>query len=172
MKKIIIVLVAIIAIVFIASRFITISSDVKSNSTSSSTESNGKLQDSQFQKEYLSKPGLTVVNIWATWCKPCIEEMPLLDKIKSENEDVNFVFLSIDEDENKLKVYLSKHAINDITFQNKEYVTSIREFLGGKSLLGLNAIPETYILKDGKVVDKIVGGIDYNELTTKLKSLK
>ncbi|MEG0926809.1 MULTISPECIES: TlpA family protein disulfide reductase [Chryseobacterium] len=128
------------------------------------------IQDSPFQKEYLNKGGITVVNVWATWCKPCLQEMPVFQKIITENRNVKFVFLSLDEDPEKLKTYLSKHTINDITFQNKGYIEAIKEFLGGDGILGYNVIPQTFIIKDGKVVDKNLGGIEYQSFTDKLKS--
>ena len=45
-------------------------------------------------------------------------------------------------------------------------------FLGGNGLLGYSAIPLTFIIKDGKVIDKNVGSIDYTEFTTQLKELQ
>lgn len=49
---------------------------------------------------------------------------------------------------------------------------AIKTFLGGNGLLGYSAIPLTFIIKDGKVIDKNVGSIDYIEFTTQLKRLQ
>lgn len=157
MKKIILILVILIGVVYISSKFINFSG-------------NDEIKDSPFQKEYLDKNGIVVVNIWATWCKPCLSEMPLFEKLISENRDVKFVFISIDEDQQKLKEYLSKNKINDITFSNKNYIKPIRSFLGSGDIV--EVIPETFIIKNGKVVDKSVGGIEYQEFKDKLQSFK
>lgn len=56
--------------------------------------------------------GWTWVNLWASWCGPCIKEMPLLDRwgktLKSEGIPVAFEFWSIDESEDDLKGALNR----------------------------------------------------------------
>ncbi|MDR9417667.1 TlpA family protein disulfide reductase [Gracilimonas sp.] len=52
------------------------------------------------------------VALWATWCIPCIEKKPQLDSLKAayrHNQDVAFVDLSIDEEEEKWRTFLEKH---------------------------------------------------------------
>lgn len=55
----------------------------------------------------------TWVNLWATWCKPCIREMPLLGRIRAtlavEKRPLDLVFISLDEDAAKLAAYLAAH---------------------------------------------------------------
>lgn len=166
MKKIILIVVILIGAIYVGSKFINFSGGHEKKST----VANSEIKDSPFQKEYLDKSGVVVVNVWATWCKPCLSEMPLFEKLIAENNDVKFVFISIDEDEQKLKEYLSENKINDITFANKNYIKSIRSFLGSGGVL--EVIPETFIIKNGKVVDKSVGGIEYQEFKNKLQSFK
>jgi thiol-disulfide isomerase/thioredoxin len=49
--------------------------------------------------------GLFVINFWATWCKPCMEEMPLFAKADSMyNSRVNFIFVSFDYAEDSASV--------------------------------------------------------------------
>lgn len=53
------------------------------------------------------------VNVWATWCKPCIEEMPRLAKWQSDlardGHKVKGVFLSIDESDDEVSAFRAKH---------------------------------------------------------------
>lgn len=56
---------------------------------------------------------LHVVNFWATWCKPCIEEMPYFFKLSKEN-DINLVLVSLDlpaMKDTQLKPFLEKNNI-------------------------------------------------------------
>lgn len=59
---------------------------------------------------------LYVVNFWATWCPPCVTEMPYFDKLSEEYEDkgVKFILISLDfpsQIESKLIPFLEKNRI-------------------------------------------------------------
>lgn len=158
------------AFIFLGLKFVTISNE---NYIAPHTpKSFGKIEDSPFQKEYLNKGGIIIVNVWATWCEPCVQEMPVFKKLIKENPDKKFIFLSIDENTESLKSFVAENKINDITLQNIKYIEAIKNFLGGNGILGYTAIPLTFIIKDGKVIDKSVGSIDYTELSNKLKTLQ
>jgi thiol-disulfide isomerase/thioredoxin len=133
-------------------------------------------ENSDFSKNYLQKDQITVVNLWATWCKPCVEEMPNFKQLQKENPDIDFVFLSIDTDSAKLQNFLQKNPeIRDITFENRDYRKSIRNFLEGRdlnSLIKTDIVPVTYFIKGGRVEKKLEGSVDYTEVKTILESLK
>jgi thiol-disulfide isomerase/thioredoxin len=62
----------------------------------------------------LSKPGVwTWLNIWATWCKPCIEEMPRIakwrDKLRSNGKEVNLQFVSLDDNDADVAAFAKLH---------------------------------------------------------------
>ena len=124
---------------------------------------NSDLEKSKFAKKYLLSDSLVVLNLWATWCKPCIEEMPEFKQLAANNKDTKFIFLSVDKDKEKLKEFLTKHRIADITFENADYRRAIQNFLEGRStesLITTEIVPITYILKKGVVVHKETGGIN------------
>lgn len=54
------------------------------------------------------------VNVWATWCRPCVEEMPLLqrwrDQLRSDGAEVELVFLSADRDDETVAAFRQEHA--------------------------------------------------------------
>lgn len=41
---------------------------------------------------------IKVINFWATWCAPCVKEMPLFEKLGMERQDVKITFVSMDLD--------------------------------------------------------------------------
>ncbi|GGG61849.1 TlpA family protein disulfide reductase [Epilithonimonas arachidiradicis] len=141
-------------------------------------EKNNKydIQSSLFYKDYLKSDKLVVVNLWATWCQPCIQEMPMFLKLRKEYPDVAFVTLSIDKDSDKLKNYLEKNKeMPDITFENSDYRKAIRNFLEKrdlKSLYYIDIVPVTYFIKNGKVLKKIEGSSEREELITNINTLK
>jgi len=63
---------------------------------------------SQLQELIQSKTDhIKVINFWATWCAPCVKEMPLFEKLGQERADVKITFVSmdLDLDPNPEKVY-------------------------------------------------------------------
>ena len=49
------------------------------------------------EKEILSdKNTIYVVNFWATWCAPCVKELPYFEQLNSENKNVKVVLVSLD----------------------------------------------------------------------------
>ena len=52
-----------------------------------------------------------LVNFWATWCKPCIEEMPTLEKLQNEMTDRLVVILVSDESEERIRTFREKYNI-------------------------------------------------------------
>ena len=59
-----------------------------------------KIVDYDGLEDYLekSKVAITVVNFWATWCKPCIKELPYFEEVeaKYDDQDVDVILVSLD----------------------------------------------------------------------------
>ncbi|MEP6970447.1 MAG: TlpA disulfide reductase family protein [Betaproteobacteria bacterium] len=60
--------------------------------------------------EFKGKP--TVVNLWATWCPPCVREMPVLQQAQADRSDVNFVFVNQRESPDKVGQWLQARNLN------------------------------------------------------------
>jgi len=60
-------------------------------------------------QQLMSKPSdkVQVINFWATWCAPCVKEIPLFEKLNEENKEVSVTLVSMDYDldPNPEKVY-------------------------------------------------------------------
>ncbi|HQQ81920.1 MAG TPA: TlpA disulfide reductase family protein [Cyclobacteriaceae bacterium] len=54
---------------------------------------------SQFQEDIRSEKGkIQVINFWATWCAPCLKELPLFEKLKADRPDIRIRLVSMDMD--------------------------------------------------------------------------
>ncbi len=101
---------------------------------------------------------LLVLNFWATWCPPCIQEIPSLNQFQRRFKDAGVVVLgvSIDKDEKVYKSFLSKAQVAFLTSRDPEAKINAE--------YGTAKVPETYIIDTkGKVVQKLIGPQDWND---------
>ena len=121
--------------------------------------SENKLDLSAYKEEKI------VINYWATWCRPCIKEMPSLKKAEEILEDYGYTFLLV-SDETISKISKFKNERNfDFNF-----LKSIKSF----ETLGIYSMPTSYIFdENGKIIETIVGAIEWDseEMINKLKML-
>ncbi len=102
------------------------------------------------------------INFWATWCAPCVAEMPdIHDLFEETSENVSFVMISVDQDENKAKEFVKKKAFDfPIYF--------LRSGLPGG--YNTHSIPTTYLIdKSGRIRVENSGMAKYN--TSSFKNL-
>ncbi|ASR52628.1 thiol:disulfide interchange protein [Blastomonas fulva] len=105
---------------------------------------------------FKGKPVL--VNLWATWCGPCVVEMPTLDALAAREKD-RLVVLTVSQDMQNLD------AIKPF-FAEKGYKT-IQPFVDPENNLGfsyMTGVMPTTVLYDaeGKEVWRMIGGMDWN----------
>jgi cytochrome c biogenesis protein CcmG, thiol:disulfide interchange protein DsbE len=101
---------------------------------------------------------IVVLNLWATWCPPCVEETPSLVQFAEKMRDHGVVVLSIsvDEDQKALQDFIQKNQIGYPVGRDPDRSLSAR--------YGTFQFPETYILdRQGKVADKVIGAIDWDD---------
>ena len=111
---------------------------------------------------------LLVVNFWATWCPPCVKEMPELEELNQAYPDVRFVGLAIDTQRN-VKRFLEKVPVNYDIYVTGHRGVQIMKSLGNKA----GGIPYTLVLTaDGSVARQILGQINQAELGQILSELK
>jgi peroxiredoxin len=107
-----------------------------------------------------------LLNYWATWCRPCIEEMPSLVEAQILLEKENYVFLiASDQSTEKITAFQAKKNF-DLTFV---------KFNGSLASEQINALPATFIYNEkGEKVERIDGATEWNapEMIQKLKNIK
>ena len=95
---------------------------------------------------------LLVLNFWATWCPPCIEEMPSLNQFAQQvsKDGVVVLGVSIDQNEQAYKRFLQQNRLAFETARDPEADIAAN--------YGTFKWPETYIINaEGKVVEKHIG---------------
>lgn len=95
--------------------------------------------------EQKGKP--TLVNIWATWCPPCVGEMPAFERLKNEYEGkVNIIAIDFGEEKNVVEKFMRENNYTfDVAFDKKGLTSELYDFQG---------IPFTFLVdKDGNVAN-------------------
>lgn len=106
-----------------------------------------KFADLQKKMLYTEAP-LTVFNFWATWCGPCIKELPYFDALNQENENIKVYLVSIDfqNELERVKKFVSKRGFkSEVLFLNEKdpdtYMPNVSQEWSG-------AIPATLFVTD------------------------
>ena len=111
------------------------------------------------------KEGKIVVSYWATWCAPCIKEMPGIKRAEEILEEYGYTFLLV-SDETVSKISEFKNEWNF----DSNFLKSSKSF----ETLGVYAMPISYIFdENGQIIETIVGAIEWDseEMINKLKML-
>ncbi|HEY0720164.1 MAG TPA: TlpA disulfide reductase family protein [Gammaproteobacteria bacterium] len=95
---------------------------------------------------------LVVLHVWATWCPPCREELPGLDRLAKSLDPQRYtvIGLAIDEDVNLVREFNLKYHIS--------FARHIDPEMKVANMLGVTATPETFLIgPDGKLVRRMIG---------------
>jgi cytochrome c biogenesis protein CcmG, thiol:disulfide interchange protein DsbE len=101
---------------------------------------------------------ILVLNFWATWCAPCVEEMPSLVQLQQrlKEKGVTVVGVSIDVDSDAYHRFLTNYKIDFLTVRDPSHKSS--------DLYGTFKYPETYIIdRKGIVRRKFIGAVDWSQ---------
>lgn len=119
----------------------------------------------------------TWVNIWATWCGPCVAEMPRLvswhEKLKQEGVESDLVFISVDEKTSDIERFYKQHASFPPSLHMSDPKT-LEPWLNSVGLDASAAIPLHFFLDgQGRMRCERSGGVgdsDYAEVKTALQN--
>lgn len=105
----------------------------------------------------------TVVNLWATWCPPCIREMPVLEEAQDRYTGINFVFANQGEHPETINQFLSEQNLD------LDHVLSDRQGGFGRAT-GSQGLPTTLFYNaQGKLVDSHMGELSKASLARGLE---
>ena len=113
--------------------------------------------------EFKGKPA--VVNLWATWCPPCVREMPVLHQAQVDHPGVNFVFLNQAESAEKVSTWLLARKLvmrNVLLDTNRQTAAAFKQ----------RALPTTLFFDArGRLVNTRIGELSSATLTERLQAL-
>ena len=115
-----------------------------------------------------------LVNVWALWCKPCVEEFPMVVNLVNEWTDLEVIFVSVDFEEELKNVvgFLSEHHPRSVSYYKKQ---KDDDFINKLNPNWSGSIPyiAIYSKEDGSLVDYWEGKKEKSRFTQSIqKALK
>jgi cytochrome c biogenesis protein CcmG/thiol:disulfide interchange protein DsbE len=105
---------------------------------------------------------VTLVNVWASWCVPCADEVPYLEQL-SKDKRIQLVGLNYKDGADNARRFLGRYG--------NPYVATGQDASGRTGIdWGVYGVPETFVVgKDGRIVYKLVGPISAENLKSVLE---
>ena len=103
--------------------------------------------------------GVVLLNFWATWCAPCIREMPSLDRLEAAlgGPEFQVVALSIDrEGPDAVAAFFAEHGIEHLAIYNDSLARASRELVE-------SGLPTTWLIdRDGRLRGRYAGPTEWD----------
>ena len=100
---------------------------------------------------------VVLLNIWATWCPPCVEEMPSMEMLYQAMKDEDFELLAVSIDEIGIEAiipFMEKHKLNFTVLTDPKGTIKYKYQTTG--------VPESFIInKKGVIVNKVIGPMNW-----------
>jgi thiol-disulfide isomerase/thioredoxin len=99
---------------------------------------------------------VTMVHFWATWCAPCIDEVPAIQRLAEDyanNRHFALVMVAVQDDPDAVKEFLGDRFQR--TFFDNQWQVARR--------FGTEKVPETFLLVNGEVVERFIGAKNWDE---------
>ena len=117
----------------------------------------------EYTESIFAKKKLTMINFWATWCGPCIEELPNLQRLSNNYSKLQMITVLYDSGQSgAINSAVNIMNANGITLPALRYNNSMKQAFGG--YLSSTALPTTvFVDQDGHFVKCVNGAKSYEE---------
>lgn len=131
------------------------------------------LDGNSVTSDIISESRLTMINIWATYCSPCIKEMPSLGQIAKEYERSEFQIIGIVSDIEDDDARYIKYTKELVTATKADYThLPSNQSLFDAFLKNVMVVPTTYFLNSkGEIIDTVYGSLSKKAWSEKIESL-
>jgi thiol-disulfide isomerase/thioredoxin len=105
---------------------------------------------------------VTLVHFWATWCPPCIEETPALDRLAHDfagYRDFRVLRVAVADSRSRVDAFLGAGAPG--VLYDPQWDVAHR--------YGTDQLPETYLVVGGRIVEKFIGEVNWDDPTVRQK---
>lgn len=131
----------------------------------------GKLIDSSA----FGENKLTLVNVWNEGCTPCIDELPILDKLNEDFQGkgvaINGLYYAFNEGISDGSKSTVKQILGESDITYPQLLVS-KEMAESEELSNLVGFPTTYFVdSEGKIIDSVLGSNDYNGWSAKIEEV-
>lgn len=115
-----------------------------------------------------SKATLQVVNVWASWCAPCLKELPNFAQAEKQSKEVEFFYVSGDEDKDAIKAenFIANTGVKGTKWRlqpiDENAFTTLAQGWSG-------SLPTTFFFAKGQLQERISKALSAKELSQKLK---
>ena len=102
---------------------------------------------------------VVLLNFWATWCSPCIREMPSIQKLSKLLSKESFAVLALSQDIqgwSKIRPFIRKYQLNDLPIYNDPKLSGAKKF-------AVKGLPTTILLdRDGRELGRLLGHAEWD----------
>jgi cytochrome c biogenesis protein CcmG/thiol:disulfide interchange protein DsbE len=97
---------------------------------------------------------VVLLNFWATWCAPCIEEIPSLNQLQRQMPQLVILGVDVDENDAAYRQFLTRHEVDFLTIRDPQRHSN--------ALFGTFVFPDTYAIdRSGQIRRKFVNSQDW-----------
>ena len=114
------------------------------------------------------KGQVVLLNIWATWCGPCQQEMPSMQRLYQQLKPEGLHIVAVSIDANEGQADLGGHAGGNVAEFAKEYGLTFDIWRDPAAQVGRDyrttGVPESFVVgRDGKIVKKVIGATEWDD---------
>ena len=129
------------------------------------------LEGNTVSSDIFSQSKLTMINVWATYCGPCLNEMPALGELASEYDGEEFQIIGIVSDVMEGKDQSLVESLVQQTGANYPHLL-LNESIYYGLLTDVSAVPTTFFLdENGTLLDTVIGAMKKTDWEDKINGL-